>query len=126
MNLIPEQSGTTPNYWCTWGIQNSSLRSREHAENLVFTGDQGAHSARENLNAELLFGKNGWSDQFDGIRGDLSLMLDDGWDVAYGIHPKENLSSFGSVLPDPQRFPFCTGSPEERLEKLNRKVQSRG
>lgn len=126
MNLIPEQSGTTPNYWCTWGIQNSSLQSREHAENLVFTGDQGAHSARENLNAELLFGKNGWSDQFDGIRGDLSLMLDDGWDVAYGIHPKENLSSFGSVLPDPQRFPFCTGSPEERLEKLNRKVQSRG
>ena len=126
MNLIPEQSGTTPNYWCTWGIQNSSLKSREDAENLVFTGDQGARSARENLNADVLFGENGWSSQFDGIRGDLSLVLDDGWDVPYGIHPQENLSSFGSVLPDLQRFPFCTGTPEERLEKLNRMVQSRG
>ena len=91
MNLIPEKAGKTPNYWCTWHTQNFSgiTEPLESMSPALFEGDQGAKSARSRLNQEALFGECGWADFFPEIRRDLYLMLDDGWDVPYGVHPDE-------------------------------------
>jgi len=125
MNLIPEHPGDTPNYWCSWGTQNSTLASSGDGK-IEFTGDQGAQNARANLNESVVFGPNGWIDDFNGIQGDLFFVFDDGWDVPYGINPDRNLPQFGSVIPDAERFPSCQGSPAQRLKRLNEMAVSRG
>ena len=48
MNLIPEQPGSTPNYWCTWGIQNFSLTEAQ------FPGFAGWNTPVNNLSEALL------------------------------------------------------------------------
>ena len=46
-------------------------------------------------------------------------VLDDGWDVAYGVHPATQREQFGSLEVAEDRFPSCTGNPAERLKSLN-------
>ena len=60
-----------------------------------------------------------WLQQFPKIRGDLYLMLDDGWDVPYGVHPDKSRDRFGTLELDEERFPSFTGTPAQRLKKLN-------
>lgn len=128
MNLIPEKAGKTPNYWCTWHTQNFSgiTEPLESMSPALFEGEQGAKSARSRLNQEALFGECGWADFFPEIRRDLYLMLDDGWDVPYGVHPDENLGKFGSLELSEDRFPSFSGTPAGRLQKLNSRVQEKG
>lgn len=115
----------SPNYFCTWATQNV-YAGEEVAAKGYFPGDQGARNARNCLNETLVFGPNGWSEFYSGVRQDLYFLFDDGWDVPYGIHPDKNLPAFGSLFPDAERFPSCTGTPTEKLATLNRMVCSRG
>lgn len=118
----------TPNYWCTWNTQNdlSHQKFAEAPATLAFAGDQGAKLARAMINEDILFGTDGLALQFSEFCSGLNLMLDDGWDVPYGIHPDTRKECFSSLILDAERFPTFTGTPAQRLKKLNQKVQSIG
>ena len=130
MSLIPEIGGGTPNYWCTWDVQNSEFdpvpNPGTEAGKLMFEGDQGARMARHNLNETTRFGPHGWTANWPAVRRDLYFMLDDGWDVPYHVHPDTQVHRFGSLELNEERFPSCTGTPAERLRKMNAKLQAAG
>lgn len=118
-NLIPAQPGPTPNAWCTWETQCERAGEVRDGAKLLFTGDQGAKLGRNHLDETILFGPNSWSSHWEGIRRDLYLLLDDGWDVPRGVHPDRNLRFFGAAEPEPERFPSCRGTAPERLRQLD-------
>lgn len=127
MNLIPNMPGKSPNAWCTWATQNLTIDSEKSKMSIpLFAGDQGVKAGRNNLNEAVLFGPRGWAHDWPTIRQDLYLLLDDGWDVGYGIHPDKSMADFGSMELDKTRFPSCHGSPPERLKKLNNLVKAAG
>lgn len=129
MNIIPDSPGQTPNYWCSWSTQNYENKpapAGEEATPLVFIGDQGAKAARDAITEETIFGPNGWIHQFPAVRKDLFFLLDDGWDVPFGVHPDTRRDQFGSLEVAVDRFPSCTGHPAQRLKKLNEMVKSHG
>lgn len=120
----------TPSYWCTWSTQNRVAEDKKGRENnfdsAAFLGDQGAQLARAEMNEDNIFRSGGWADFYPEIRGDLFFMLDDGWDVPYGVHPDKNRPSFGSLILDKQRFPSFEGDDKTRLKKLSDAVKARG
>ena len=120
----------TPSYWCTWSTQNRVAEDKKGRENnfdsAAFLGDQGAQLARAEMNEDNIFRSGGWADFYPEIRGDLFFMLDDGWDVPYGVHPDKNRPSFGSLILDKQRFPLFEGDDKTRLKKLSDAVKARG
>lgn len=119
MNLIPDTPGKPPNYWCTWGIQNYSLTE---VANMASWTDPAS-----NLNERLLFEDPGWAARyFDKVRGDLYLLFDAGWDVPVGIDSDKERWRFSPFLPDPARFPSCTGAPAEQLRKLDELCKQAG
>ena len=80
-----------------------------------------------NLNERLLFEDPGWAARyFDKVRGDLYLLFDAGWDVPVGIDGDKERWRFSSLLPDPARFPSCTGTPAEQLHKLDELCKQAG
>lgn len=126
MNLIPSKPQTTaPNYWCTWATQALTMTPETPTE-IAFPGDQGLFGTRDNLNSRILFGEEGWARDWEGIRGDLIFLIDDGWDVPYLTRPQQQGFAFGSLIVDSVRFPECTGTPAERLKVLNSKVRELG
>lgn len=117
----------TPDYWCTWGIQNRLVKKREAENPLAIAGDQGAFAARNNLTEQLVFGARGWSRQMAaGFRSQLFMMLDDGWDVAFDSLPSKCIERFGSLEPYPARFPSMGTTPLERLRAINEKLKDDG
>jgi len=118
-----------PNYWCTWGTQGSTLRKVQKAEESVSTGDQGVPLQRDNLNEEVLFGKDGWATLFyPNDRDSLYLLLDAGWDLPYNTKTRDvkDMAIRGACIPHPDRFPSLKGTPGERLKALNDKAKSIG
>lgn len=106
-------------YWCTWVTQNYT------AERLSKDGKKACD--RDMMNEQNAFGKGGWIEQFEGVRGDLYFLLDDGWDVPFGANPWENMSIFGSLIVDEERFPSVKGmEPKDRLKYLNDLIKSKG
>ena len=75
-----------------------------------------------------MFGKDGMVHLYPSIRRHLWLVLDDGWDVPYGMTGDDNYrhGRFGSLIVDGERFPSCTGTPAERLAQLSRRVKEHG
>ncbi len=54
-------------------------------------------------------------------------LLDDGWDVDYGVNPNQNPACFGSLEVSEQRFPSVKGlPPAERLKRINQRVKDHG
>ena len=116
MNLIPNRIKTTGNYFCTWDSQCDEM----HAGDPTADGIQ----SRDAMCEDFLFGENGLLRRFDGVRGDLIVVLDDGWDVPYGA---EDPRLFGSLETDPERFPSLASlHPAARLKALSEKVRSLG
>lgn len=115
----------SPNYWCTWGIQNEMLGKVERSP-LAFAGDQGAAGARNNINEDAVFGKGGWTGLFPKSRERLWMMLDDGWDVPYGTLSSVSTEAFALMDPHPARFPSLGATRRERLTNLNRRLVEAG
>jgi len=120
--------GENLSYFCTWATQN---RVGERNANVqitsgAFTGEQGASHAREQMNEEFLFGKEGVAYLWEDVRSELYLILDDGWDVPYGIDPATQLSLFGSQIINEKRFPSLTGSPAQRLKQMRERAVAAG
>lgn len=130
MNIIPPLKTTSPDYWCTWetqyGLARQTVENDTADQALAFAGDQGARRARDMLDEEALFGKSDIAGHFDEVRRSMFLILDDGWDVGYGIHPSDSKQAFGSLCLNESRFPSCKGTPAERLRILNDKIKARG
>ena len=118
------QHGT---YYCTWNAQNFGRPDAALEKSpAVFLGAEGAKRARNYLNEEHIFQSGGLADQYEGIRGDLYFLMDDGWDVPYDVHPDTQITSFGSLMLSEERFPSFQGTPEQRLRKLNEAFQKKG
>jgi hypothetical protein len=117
-SLVPAQPSPAPNYWCTWAAQNYMYgHDLPSIDPHILEGDSGANLAHDAMRESILFGGRGWADTFyPRVRGDLYLLLDDGWQTG-------GSSSF--VL-DAAKFPRFPGSPRDRLAALNRAVTSAG
>ena len=118
-NLVPEQPGQTPSYWCTWGAQASTLKDPNAGGQLA---------AADNFNETLVFQDPGWlTHYFQKVRKDLFVVYDGGWDVPIGHDftgsGRWRLGSFELAV---DKFPSCTGTPAERLRKLNAMTQAAG
>lgn len=122
INLIPTQPAETPNYWCTWNLQN--FIGGENAKDIEqLEGSDGAVMARNILTEKMMFSEDGWANKvFPEIRKDLILVFDDGWDVP----PNDFKPYLGSQIVDSTKFPSCSGKPEERLKKLNELTKKAG
>lgn len=117
-NLVPEKPGFTPSYWCTWGIQNYS---RADLDEMVHA------QMADNLTEELLFNKPGWlTHYFDKARADLYVLYDLGWDVPRGTQFDKTRWMLGWFEVPAEKFPSCTGTPAERLRKLNLMTKAAG
>jgi hypothetical protein len=128
--LIPSApSLQSPNYWCTWWSQSTVRSDKIMAATIAFDGDQGQPSQRDGLNEAILFGRDGaggWAGDYAAARAELFLVLDDGWDIPYGVDSGKGVAPFGSCIPDATRWPSCAGAPAQRLKKLNDMAKARG
>lgn len=119
MNLCNEKNKMAGNgYFCTW-VSQSLARSEEQQKS-------GKPQERDFLTEEFVFGKDGVINVLPEVRKNLIFVFDDGWDVGYGLHMGHNRDMFGSLIVNEKRFPFCTGTPTERLKKLNAAVMAEG
>lgn len=126
LNLVPTRTGKAQNYWCTWSTQNVAwMEGRDRVEPREMEGAEGAAKARACLDEDRLLGKHGWARRFfQRARGDLYLVLDDGWDTPPSGSMVEHLSS---MILHPGRFPsFQEGSTGQRLRALNEAVKASG
>jgi len=123
VNLIPEQPGKTPSYWCTWGAQNyaSDDASFEACVEL-----KGHFPMAEVLTEKNVFHTPGWANYFQKARGDLFLMFDLGWDTTPGVRFDNERWRLGTLEVSTEKFPSCTGTPAERLWKLNQLAKAAG
>ena len=110
MNIIPDvRIGRSPDYWCTWTTQCTTKPAN------VRGGDY--------INESLIFApETGWVNFYPEIRSELYFVLDDGWDVPADAA----LPQYGTLYPDPIKFPSLHGTQTERLAQLNAKIQSAG
>lgn len=116
MNLIPDTMKKTGNYFCTWDSQCDEMYARNPSAGRI--------PSRDAMCEEFLFGENGLLNSFDGVRDDLIVVLDDGWDVPYGATDSR---LFGSLEADPERFPsFSALHPAKRLKALSEKIRALG
>jgi len=118
-NLVPEQPGETPSYWCTWGAQASTLKDPTSG---------GQMAASDNFNETLVFKDPGWlTHYYQKVRKDLFVVYDGGWDVPIGHDfTGKGVWRLGSFEVAIDKFPLCTGTPAERLHKLNAMTQAAG
>jgi hypothetical protein len=133
VNLIPNQSEKSLSYWCSWHTQNivamidNTDKFPADIATAMKSGENGAMGARMMMNEDLIFGSNGYAHQYAEVRGDMYLMLDDGWDVDYGINPDAAKCKFGSLIMSEERFPSVKGkSPAQRLKLINDKAKAFG
>lgn len=127
-SLIPQRAAVPhPSYWCTWCNQGQARPTSVALRLADYEGEAGARGCRNNLDQGVLFGPNGWARDWPAdVRGDLLLVLDDGWDVPIGVHPPADIWRFGELAPDPGRFPDCAGEPAQRLAALVALARSAG
>jgi len=123
-NLVPSEPGKSPNYWCTWSAQ-SYMQGQDAKANdpILYQVASIDKYAALQLNEEYLFGANGWLKNFyPKVRGDLWVVLDDGWDLP--VNRDLGYRNFSKL--DPEKFPSFKGSIPENLVTLNKKVKECG
>ena len=113
-NLVPETPCAAPNYWCTWAVQNYMYgHDRRTLPPEILEGASGSRLAHDAMSEQMLFGSKGWANHFfPRVRKDLYLMLDDGWESG----------GTATFELDARKFPSFSGTPGERLAKLNRAI----
>lgn len=124
MNIIPEKSPfITGNYLCTWGFQSGWHPLYEG----ISGSEEGLEGHRNGLDEEALLKKGGILDSYPPeLRGDIIIVLDDGWDVSYNTANPRDRARFGACDPSPDRFPGMGKTQTERLTNLNAAVKSFG
>lgn len=118
-DLVPVQTGSAPNYWCTWSVQNYMFGIGSPSLDLKeIEGGRGAEHARVAMNETNVFGGAGWvTTFFPRVRGDLYVMYDDGL----------FRDGMGSFQIDEKKFPFLSGlDAAERMGHLNERTRAAG
>lgn len=116
VSLVPDAPTKAPDYFCTWNIQGYKAN---------YTGSEDTRAA---INERSMFGTGDWEswvEFFPEIREDLYFVMDDSWDIPQNVNNVPN-NYLGLVELDTTRFPSFTGTPTERLTKLNEKVKFYG
>lgn len=122
MRLIPKAGKNTASYWCSWRNQRLFMPNPFFHMRLY---DQKRHEAiqRDMLSDEFLFGNPGVVAHYmEGIRRDMYVMLDDGWDLPY----EGDYTRVGSLILNRDRFPYGGKTPADDLAVLSRKVSDLG
>ena len=124
INLIPATVNPSPDYWCTWGAQNFAADTLSLLNSLSL----GGHSITARyVNEERIFGEGGWSDAFpEGLRNDLLMVFDVGWDVPDGSSFDDSRWKLGSMEVAVDKFPSVSGSGQEKLVQLDQLVRTHG
>lgn len=119
MNLIPNHIQQTGNYWCSWRTQSTALANEELRKK--------GYNLRNRIDEDFLFGNIGTlTKYFEPVRGDLIVVLDDGWDVPIDPPDRKGIGIFGSLEVNRERFPFTHGEPKERLKQLADRIRGLG
>ena len=122
-----KSAAVTPNYYCTWATQARTIKAMKAKGESMFPGDQGLPGCRDNLDEKTVLGPSGWARVlYPEARQNLNFLLDDGWDVDYGLNPYEHTAKFGSLILNEKKFPSIKGTPAERLRELTRRVKDLG
>ena len=114
VNLVPTAPlADSADYFCTWGTQS------------IVCGN--GKTVRDVLTDEALFGANGWAYFFDAeTRRDLTIVLDDGWDLPYSDNGTDNADYYGSFILDETKFPNYGETYPQRLKTLVDKFKAAG
>ena len=119
MNLVCKDIKPTGNYWCSWRTQSTALENEELRKK--------GYNLRNRLDEDFLFGNIGvLTKYFEPIRADITVVLDDGWDVPIDPPDRKSIGIFGSLEVNTERFPFTSGSPKERLKQLADRIRALG
>ena len=92
-SFIPKNGEKSYDYFCTWQSQADSAKKKY--------GD--VRDVRNALNSEFLFSEEGvLKNYFETGRENILVVLDDGWDVPYGLVPRgfQDMHPFGSLQMD--------------------------
>lgn len=115
-SLVPSTPSAAPDYLCTWNLQGYLVNAGE------------PELWRAEMNEENIFGKGqyqNWASFFPSIRQDLFFVMDDSWDIPANVNTRDN-EYLGTSEVNEERFPSCTGTPTERLQKLVKKFKDIG
>ena len=117
-SLVPNQPSKSPNYWCTWAVQNYAYGQGLPAlDTVLLEGDSGSKLAHDAMSEQVLLGQNGWAATFHArVRKDLYLLLDDGWETG----------GTATFELDPVKFSSFKGSNQDRLRALNQEIERIG
>ena len=115
-SLVPDTPSAAPDYFCTWSTQAYLINHDGH------------EPQRKMMTEANIFGQGpyqNWVSFFPAIRQDLFFVMDDSWDIPADVNTRDN-EYLGTTILDTTRFPSFTGTPTERLQKLNRKFKDMG
>lgn len=122
-NLIPDENGTAPNYWCTWYWQNYLIEKGKEVANpdpkTVYTNS----AARENVSQETIFGEGGMAQvMLPKTRGDYYFVIDHGWQDK---QIKKN--TFFTFIMDTLDFlKYAHLEPRDRIKQMNIDIKALG
>ncbi len=124
-NLVPDQPGVSPNYWCTWYAQNYWIGLGQDITDLKLLSNQ---NAREELNEQTVFDeKEGWAVKLlPDSRSDYYFLIDHGWQIKDKAKRRHGLPFF-SLQIEPEDFPRYVGlEQKEALRKFNEDIKALG
>ncbi|MBQ8250231.1 MAG: hypothetical protein IJY93_10205 [Clostridia bacterium] len=115
INLVPDHTNPTPDYYCTWQTQ------------LYASCDGKPEGQRAIITEKSIFEREkpyGWAYFYEKARSDLFFIMDDSWDVPI----KDDPTYYGSLILNPEKFPECTKgrTNEESLKYLVDKMKALG
>ena len=122
-DLVPDERGTAPNYWCTWYWQNYLIEKGKEITNpdpkTVYTNS----AARENVNQETIFGEEGMAKvMLPKTRGDYYFVIDHGWQ-----DKRIKKNTFFSLIMDTLDFPkYAQLEPRDRVKQMNVDIKALG
>ena len=125
-DLVPDKPAMqSPHYWCTWYAQNYWVQRGGEITDLSKITNP---AARETLTYHNIFNKeDGWAHYLPRGRGDLTFLIDHGWQVKADGGDMLGGAAFFNLVVDPNDFPpYAHAAPEEALRKFNAELQSLG
>jgi hypothetical protein len=115
-NLVPNEVGTAPNYWCTWYWQNYLILEGQEVTNpdagTIYTNK----AAREGMTEENIFGKQGMAVvMLPKTRSDYYFVIDHGWQ-----DKSITKNTFFTLVVDTVDFPrYAHLKPKEKIKQMN-------
>ncbi|QCX01418.1 hypothetical protein FGM00_15365 [Aggregatimonas sangjinii] len=123
INLVPNEASKAPNYWCTWYWQNYLINKGQEVKNPDPKKVYSNKAAREGMNEETIFGKEGMAKvMLPKTRGDYFFLIDHGWQDKT---IEEN--TFFTLMMDTLDFPkYNHLGPKEKIKEMNREIKALG